>query len=182
MPRRIFLDMDGVLVDWVGGALRLLNRPSPYTHGQNVGRELLASLGEDPAQFWSCCGREFWRELEPTAECCEIVRLCLDMVGIENLAILSHPQELPGCASGKRDWIQKHLPTLSPHVILTEAKHFCAYPNTLLVDDSDKMINRFREAGGYGLLIPRPWNSLHGHTVLPALARCLTDWRLDNFR
>ncbi len=31
----------------------------------------------------------------------------------------------------------------------------------LIIDDSDANIDKFREWGGRGLLVPRPWNTLH---------------------
>ena len=40
-------------------------------------------------------------------------------------------------------------------------KHFCAHSGSLLIDDYDKNINDFRQAGGNAILVPRQWNSMY---------------------
>ena len=40
---------------------------------------------------------------------------------------------------------------------------------TLLIDDSDKNVDSFRKCGGHAVLVPRPWNSLHGFNALDHL-------------
>jgi hypothetical protein len=42
--------------------------------------------------------------------------------------------------------------------VVGTAKWFAAGPDTWLIDDSDKNIRMFREWGGHGILVPRPWN------------------------
>ena len=53
--------------------------------------------------------------------------------------------------------------------LIGPSKHLCANPETLLIDDSDKNVDSFRKCGGQAVLVPRPWNSLHGLNALDHL-------------
>ena len=53
--------------------------------------------------------------------------------------------------------------------LIGPSKHLCAKPGVLLIDDSDKNVAAFQEQGGSSLLVPRPWNSLHGRDPMSYL-------------
>jgi hypothetical protein len=76
----------------------------------------------------------------------------------DNVCILTSPCRTAGCTDGKLDWVAKHFPSFQRRVLLGSAKHFCAHPKALLVDDHDENVAEFRRAGGVGLLVPQPWN------------------------
>jgi hypothetical protein len=46
-------------------------------------------------------------------------------------------------------------------VIPTRHKRLLARTDRLLIDDSDANCTQFREKGGWAVLVPRVWNSLH---------------------
>ena len=64
-----------------------------------------------------------------------------------------------GWVVGKINWIDKNMPEYSRRYLIGPAKQFCAGPDSILVDDSNKNIEDFAEAGGNVILVPRPWNS-----------------------
>lgn len=59
---------------------------------------------------------------------------------------------------GKRKWMERNLPELAADLILTSAKHKCARPDTILVDDSPVHVEAWRKAGGPAVLWYQPWN------------------------
>lgn len=165
MAKRILLDMDGVLADFIGGACKAHGRPSPYTEPDNLGKWDIDKLwGMDSDAFWApLLGCQFWLNLEPTVECMRIIELAVDSVGRQNVGICTRPpcQDYPESVRGKRGWIRRHCPELIDRMVFCIDKTFCANPNTLLIDDNEHNITSFWYAGGSSVLVPRPWNVLH---------------------
>ena len=155
MRKRIFLDLDGVLADFVAGAARLHGKdPASVTTWDFFERWSLTA-----ADFWNPLGREFWANLPLTPEAHQIVALCEQAVGKENICLLTSPCDTDGCPEGKRDWVKKHLPDYRRRLLIGAAKEFCATPRSLLVDDHDANCKAFLLAGGVPCLFPRPWNA-----------------------
>jgi hypothetical protein len=53
-------------------------------------------------------------------------------------------------------WLDRYFPNVKR--IFTKEKHFCANPQTILIDDTDAKIEKFREHGGLTVTFPQPWN------------------------
>lgn len=161
--RKCFLDLDGVLVDFVRGACE--------THGFDY--DIL--MARWPANLWDMCeimglsnnkffepmGEKFWANLKPTEDAHTILSVVEGIFGEENICILSSPTTNPGSLSGKYMWVDKYFPAYSRKLMISPAKEFCAGPDKVLVDDSDKNIRKFEEHGGKGVIVPRHWNSMH---------------------
>lgn len=62
----------------------------------------------------------------------------------------------PSCLYGRKVWMQEHFPNVKFAVI--EEKSLLAQPGRVLIDDADKNVKAFREAGGEAITFPRPWN------------------------
>lgn len=171
-PPKAFIDMDGVLVDFLQGISDLHGRPNPYlTDPKSFGVWDTEQLwGISPKDFWKPVEEnsyEFWSTLKPTEEALDIVDVVCREFGVENVAILTHPSTDDGCVPGKRDWINQYFPQFEKRVIYGGAKEFLAGPNRLLVDDKDKNVDKFREAGGQAVLLPRAWNRAYGMRTIP---------------
>lgn len=160
MIEQIFLDMDGVLTDFVGGISRAHNRPNPYEQGQGLGIFQIEQVwGITPSEGWAPTNSyEFWYNLEYTPEADMIVALATEKVGAKNVAILTAPSQFEGCVNAKRASITRRYPFLAKRMIFTAAKEFVAAPGKLLIDDKDSNIDKWREQGGVGILVPRLWN------------------------
>jgi hypothetical protein len=63
-------------------------------------------------------------------------------------------------------WIEKHLPAYRRRFLIGPRKEFCAHGGSVLIDDSDKNVASFRDAGGLAILYPRPWNSRHAESEI----------------
>lgn len=74
---------------------------------------------------------------------------------------------------GKRRWLEHNLPELSRKLVLTEAKHLVARPDTILVDDSTDQVEAWRKAGGPAVLWYQPWNRRSRAHVLDEHSRLL---------
>ena len=160
-----FIDMDGVIADFVVGACRAHNRPSPYGDPKSLGVFDIEKLwGMTPSEFWlPCDGERFWDDLPKTVEADGIMALALETFGLENVAVLTTPSMSPYCVPGKRRWIRRHFPELAKSMIFSSAKRFLGGPGRVLIDDRDRNIEEFSGYGGHGVMVPRPWNKMHGY-------------------
>lgn len=160
--KRCLLDMDGVLVDFVGGACRHHGIRDPYDDPQNWGKPKLDELAGMPKSvFFAPLGEDFWANLEPTRECFALVEMLEKHFGKEAVCIMTSPVLTHGCYEGKLCWLRKHLPQFSRRFLVGPTKEFAAGPEVTLVDDSDSNIDRFLAWGGDVIQVPRPWNRLH---------------------
>lgn len=159
----IFLDMDGVIADFVGA---ILTAAGYSVKDCKVGewdlRKALPALN-DRAFNDFCSRQEFWAALAQTDEAAAIVCSCLKSQ--RQVAVITDPGEWSEAVNGKKAWISKHFPELRDSLIFTGAKHLCASPRALLIDDNPKHVQAFRARGGAGILVPRIWN--HRHDLAP---------------
>lgn len=171
---KVLLDMDGVVSDLNGGACRLHGVSDPYNNHDNHGNYGIQKLMGIPApEFWGAMGREFWANLEPTPHMKEYVNLLVKAFGGENICLLTSPVLTEGCYEGKMDWIRKHLPAFRRQFLVGPSKNFCAHPGSLLIDDCEKNVLEFRDAGGNAFLVPGPWNLGHCTDPVEALKNYL---------
>lgn len=169
---KCFLDMDGVLANFLGAACKVHNRPLPYVLDPTCRGvfDIETIWGMTNDEFWKPIdqlGISFWNGLEKTGEADEIVDLLTNRFGVSNVCLLTAPSDDPSCVIGKKLWINKHYPQFKKRVLFTTAKEFLAGPTRVLVDDSDSNIEKFFADGGYAIRVPRLWNKDHSkHLVV----------------
>lgn len=152
-----FLDMDGVLADFVGGACALMGVESPYA--RVPGRAGLCELLRmHKPTFYGLLQEGFWAHIKPTSECFDIVAAVEAAFGAERVCILTKPIDTRGCMEGKRAWLRKHLPEYAGRFLMGKPKYFVAHPDAVLVDDDENNCDEFEAAGGHAILVPRLWN------------------------
>ncbi len=159
---RVFLDMDGVLTDFVGAMLRLLGREEALQSWPPGVWDMPQALRMEPAELWGRIAREgerFWAELEAYPWVDELLGLVAQFAPF---TILSSPSSQPESLSGKLRWLQKRFGPAFRDYLIGPPKHLCARPDVVLIDDSDENVSRFRLNGGHAILFPQPWNSNHG--------------------
>lgn len=165
----VFLDLDGVLVDFVNGMCLAHNRESPYTSENNLGNYKLEDCwGITASEFWSVATKEFWSSLDWLPDGKELYQNIIESAGAENVTILTSGGH-PDAAAGKVQWIQKHLPEIENRYLIGPDKSVCARADAVLLDDNDQNVLNFRKAGGHALLVPRAWNSKYksAHQDIP---------------
>jgi len=69
--------------------------------------------------------------------------------------------------AGRALWIKKHFSEFyeNKRFIFSHHKWLLADAHSILIDDYEKNIRKFQEAGGYGILYPAPWNRYGGFDV-----------------
>lgn len=162
-----FVDLDGVLVDFVGGVNKSFNLPTEYPPPKNglPQWDWFKHYGITGKQVNDICTSDFWANLEWTLDGHEILRTIVEYVGSKNIYLLTCPMPNLESASGKARWVGKYLPFYNDRLIITRApKQLLAGPNRLLIDDNDSNIEDFIRAGGKGILVPRFWNLLSQHS------------------
>ena len=153
MKPLIFLDMDGVIVDFVAGSFEAHNReysdPKSWSYFE--------SWGMTAAEFWSgidAHGEEFWANLKPYPWAKDFIA-SLQAVG--DVCFSTSPSRSPACYSGKRIWLQEHGLADVP-CMMGSQKHLLSRPGRYLIDDGVHNTKAWGDEGGTSLLFPQSWN------------------------
>lgn len=166
MQRELYLDLDGVCVDFIRGAIaahdydpdEVLARWASEHRGEFLPYKV---MGLEMDLFWNRLhelGESFWIELEPFPWFDDLY--CrLSEVG--HVVFCTASTRAPSCLSGKLHWLQARFGTEFQDFILTAHKDRLAHENAYLIDDFDENIERFCRRGGQGILFPQFWNSNH---------------------
>lgn len=172
----VYLDMDGVLADFVNSSILALGR-NPYevhsrvTPGDYDG--IYRALGMTESEFWEridtleggrAPGSNLWETMRPYPWRDRVLKACRE---IAPTWILTSPSRNPGSSFGKIAWLQEWLGPSFRDYVLAPRKWHLARPGALLIDDSDENVNKWRERGGQAILFPRPWNSWHPYAEEP---------------
>lgn len=151
-----FIDLDGVLADFVEAAFIRHDIRTPWA---DIQWEFVAQAGVDPETFWRSLDFDFWKSVFRTEECSSIIIAAEKKFGKENIFLCSSPCKTFGCTAGKAMWVDLNLPEYSRRLILTNRKDVFSGPGRVLIDDRDENISGWINAGGAGILVPRPWNA-----------------------
>jgi hypothetical protein len=129
--------MDGVLVDFDKGYKDL------------TGTE--ASFDTDPKQFWepiSKAGAAFWIKLKWMPDGKQL----WDYIKQYNPDLLSAPSREESSKIGKRVWVKRELPGTKLILRSADRKQEFSTPNSILIDDRADNIQRWKDAGGIGIV------------------------------
>ena len=164
----IYCDIHGVLADFVGNWLHHFTRLDPEAAGKEPPAwpegvySIEKAFGLKTEEVWGFASPEFWCDsMKPTSEKHQIIDL-FEATGLEVRLVSSagSPLEIRHFEKeGTTRWIQQHTPYDELRYVANKAEF--ARPNRILVDDADHQVDAWRDAGGYAIQIPRPWNRLH---------------------
>lgn len=151
----IFLDMDGVLVDFVGGVERLFGKKCGKWRGKGCLHEVLDVPLESLISKIKTAEGSFWLNLEPLP----VGRRIINCLNKRNLTpvILSSPTNFPESIRYKIRWLKCHYPNLKKH-IWTDHKSYVSGAGRILIDDMDHNCISWESAGGISICVPQPWN------------------------
>lgn len=184
----IYLDMDGVLADFVGGVLREYD--IDVGEQKNIKSwDFFSHFEIDEGYFWSVKAARigFWRDLEPYPYAKEVIDVCRKYA---EQVLLCTSGGCPAAASGKNDWAKKHFDISSKDVIHIVDKWRLAYmPGTILIDDSEINLAHWHNACtaanrglyAWSILFPQPWNTSR-HFVDTRLAYLQRNLRVHSTR
>lgn len=163
--------MDGVLCDFISPAMEAHGNEFIYDDYPAGEWGVDKVLGLSDADFWAGINskKSFWNDLKPYPWLHELIAAA-KFCG-ESIKIATSPSKHAISYRGKREWVEQYLGidiyAGAIELIMIKSKHLLAAPDRLLIDDSDKNINAFREAGGCGILFPQRWNSAHEFSKSP---------------
>ena len=173
---RILLDMDEVLVDFIGGVCRLFGItrkeleehwiPGEWDIFLPLCKAISRTMSSD--EFWGKInerGETFWLGLDTMPWINELLKLVQSLT--DDWHIVTSPSHLPCSYSGKVKWLKNWFGPDFDRFAITPHKEIFACKNVILVDDRQENVIRFREAGGEGILFPTQGNSLHKFTDNP---------------
>lgn len=165
MPiRHVFLDMDGVLVDFHHGFQELCGIKEPIRgHHWPADKGLHDHVGMD----WESCRQKsreappsFWANMNETPYGLKIALACEEFakrIGA-HFSVLTDSSDSRDAGLGKLQWLHERIPILAPRCCLTVDKTGFANPDCLLVDDTHHVAENFNKAGGRAIVIPQTWN------------------------
>jgi 5'(3')-deoxyribonucleotidase len=159
---RIFLDLDGVIVDYVPGIAAFFGMPVDELYGKwppgvyeichalGKGKDVWAEVWDAPETTWSEMpefpwSRTLFEKCNETAE----------------TFILTSPINSGTCVSGKVKWIHSFAGRDYRKYILTHFKYNCARWDHVLIDDREYNVGLWEKEGGEGILFPSHGNRLY---------------------
>lgn len=153
----LYIDMDGVLSNFVTGVLDLFQSDKTYYDIKEW--DIHKSLGVSPEVLWEQINMEgsaFWRDLRPYSWLWKFNKLTEN--SSYDISIATSPSLDPACSMGKLQWINAYIPNLARKVFIGPEKHKLSHSNAILIDDSPVNCKKFLERGGTAILFPQPWN------------------------
>ena len=139
----IYVDMDGVLVDFFGAWTKMMG-VSDWKQIKNVDQALQKIRDTD----------DFWLKLKPTANADKLLGIIKNIKGEYN--ILSAPLANDDRAEPhKREWVKKNLSAFPPKkvIITTDKQAYAKNPDgtpNILIDDFGQNVSKWEGAGGVG--------------------------------
>ena len=140
----VFLDMDGVLVDFFYAFAKLAN----VKHWKQMDPQRLQDV------LNKIVGSDYFAKLPKTNTCDSIVEMVVDFAG--SYSILSSPLrgDIANSTKHKRAWVMDNLSPQPTTTIIVRDKSQYALLNgvqNILIDDRANNIHKWNEAGGYGI-------------------------------
>ena len=134
---KIYCDMDGVIVDFDKGYKELTGRDASFDIPKE---EFWAPISKAGASFWIKLkwmpdGKQLW-----------------DYIKGYNPDLLSAPSREESSKMGKRIWVKREVPGAKLILRSAERKQEFATPNSILIDDRADNIQRWKDAGGIGIV------------------------------
>ena len=139
----VYLDLDEVMVDFLGGAKEVLGHDF-NDRSKRTTNEVWAMLDAK---------KDFWEQLKPKKDALVLWKFLKK----HDPNILSAVPLSPDAKPGKRKWVKKHLGIHNDsriNLVKRPEKALFAQTNgkpNLLIDDYLKNINEFKSAGGIGI-------------------------------
>ena len=153
---KLLLDMDGVIVNFTGGLMKLF--PEIEFDGHPTSWDIHDFVGVPKDEMWrriDAGGADFWANLAEFPWTDEVISL---VESTSEWFISTSPSLDPSCSAGKLQWLHERFGRGFTNYFLGSKKWMLAKPHHVLIDDSDNNVELFRGEGGRAILFPQPWN------------------------
>ena len=140
---KVYLDMDGVLADFFGEAVKL--SPSPYAAWRDMEfRDIKKALEKIRTT------ESFFSDLWTYPGANTLVQSVVNLFGEYHICSSPLAEYEGDCAQEKIDWIERNLLITPASIEITSHKPQFA-PGNILIDDYGLNIQKWERAGGYGI-------------------------------
>lgn len=156
----IYLDMDGVLVNFIDEVNKILGINMPKNKGP-MKWNWFEDYGFTLKDVEKICTEEFWAGLDWMPDGAIIFNSVQTLeLPIRLITVATGNWHRALC--GKIKWLDSHIRRDYYNDIILlhqfQKKSNFASPTSLLIDDNDDNVEEWNEAGGEAILIPRRWN------------------------
>jgi len=183
----INLDLDGVFADFMQGqhdahGIPYDIRNYPYPPGLwDMFTYNGCEISWETANQHSC--ENFWAHLPWMYDGRRLWQLICEQIRLSDAQMLTCPMMHEGSYTGKARWVRNNLKNMYTRTTISKVPK-CEFigkdERCLLIDDADKNVIQWREAGGQAILVPRPWNSNHRMPLTQAVdyvSEQLKEWK-----
>ena len=146
---RIYCDMDGVLSNF-NGRFHEMAGQTPEEYQQMYGKsKFWKAIDGERERFWDGMdwmpdGKQLWSYIEK-----------------HNPELLSAPSSKEYSHTGKKNWVDSHLPGVKLNLKPAKEKvEFCEKPTDILIDDKPSTIDSWNAKGGIGILHTNTANTI----------------------
>ena len=158
---KVFLDMDGVLVDFQKGVNQILGLAIDHYWGVVQWNWLTKHGFTNDDLFRAVRTKDFWVNLDwmPDGRALfEVITKWWKAPYLVTIPISESRGEY-----GKQKWVESNLPERFWNRLIimgwgTSKALLARDSNCLLIDDKEENCEAFIRAGGSAILVPRPWN------------------------
>lgn len=160
MKYKIFLDLDGVCVDFVSAVYKTMGRDDLIGTWDKGAKTISEAINVPYDKIWKkvdAQGSDFWRNLEPFPWYDKFYE---ELKKLAPVVFCTSPSWDAESLNGKKYWLEDRYGRDFRDFIITNQKYHVAKPNSILIDDNEKNYKEFLEEGGRPLLFPQPWNIL----------------------
>lgn len=156
----IYLDVDGVLANYVEGILRLTGEKAVQhddIKDYDIHKFISATQAwvEEQRDMW---GGAFWENLPAYSNAKQIVAEAKELA--DHICFLTTPSGAIESRHGKLRWLEEHFgPGLDVCFAQLGKHHYGSCERTMLIDDNPRTVSEFANTGSFALVQPRPWNN-----------------------
>ena len=174
----VLVDLDGVLVNFVKGALAVHGKKLPYAETQ---WNFFDQIGVEITEFWKPMDFHFWATLEWFPGGQELLEGLISRYGYDRICFCTSPCDTICSVEGKIEWIRRNAPAkLRRNYMITPVKQFAAR-GSVLIDDRPQNCYDVRDNGGKFVMVPQPWNlRWNGKMYDPRVLLCEVEATVGN--
>lgn len=167
--RKVCLDMDGVMCDYMKASNELFGKELEYQTYLKapfypVSCEKIYNISTE--KYYTevdNAGVDFWANMEPLSWSRDLFNAA--QKHSDGITFLTNPGRFEHAHIGKIMWLKKHgFWGKGIDVIFSKNKYLHAGPTDVLVDDDIDNIEKWNNANGIGFLVKRPWTVHKGYS------------------
>lgn len=151
----LFVDLDGVLVDLVGGLSKILETDLSNLQKSEFDKHYYKFIKDQSFEQLV----KFWTHLPPKNDYLELWN---HVKKYQPLILTAAGNSVASCI-GKKKWCKKYLQLDGDRVFCSKnssEKQYYASHKSILIDDFDRNIKQFKEKGGHAILHTTPKKTL----------------------